>query len=159
MTLVDVSSTGTLNGVELTVVKEWSRHPRVLHNGQELPRDRWGNYQFHDDQGRPCQLEVSYNLWELRPRVRTAGHSVLLGRALPVWVRVIFLVFFGLGFFGGALGAALAFASGWGSLALLRRTDRRTVHVVTAILLPLLAVLVYGLLAAPDWQCQLTFRL
>jgi len=141
-----VQSIGRVSGVKLVVTKEWWR-PRVLRDGQELPRDRWGTYQFHDNHGRPCPLTVSYSWWELRPRVVVVDQSVLFETPVAWWARVALLALIAAGFFGGALGALLALRSAGGSLALLRRPDRRPWHVVGALMLPLLAVLVYGIVA------------
>lgn len=144
-----VSCSGVVNGVDLTVTKEWTRRPRVTHQGRELPQDRWGNYQFHDERGQPAQLRVAYNWWDLRPRLQVGNQTVVLGRSIPTWIRVAFLAFFGVALlFGGGLGSGLALLSTWGSLTLLRQKDRRARHVLGAILLPLLAVLVYGVVAA-----------
>ncbi|GAB2586598.1 hypothetical protein [Microlunatus antarcticus] len=140
-----MSYSGVVNGVELTVTKEWSRRPRVTHQGRELTQDSWGNYQFHDENGQPAQLRVAYQWWELRPKLQIGSQTVFLGRSIPTWVRVAFLAFIGLAVVaGGGLGSGLALLSTWGSLTLLRQEDRRARHVLGAILLPLLAVMVWG---------------
>lgn len=140
-----MSYSGVVNGVELTVTNEWSRRPRVTDQGRELPQDSWGNYQFHDENGQPAQLRVAYQWWELRPKLQIGSQTVFLGRSIPTWVRVAFLAFIGLAVVaGGGLGSGLALLSTWGSLTLLRQEDRRARHVLGAILLPLLAVLVWG---------------
>ena len=143
-----VSYSGVVNGVDLTVTKEWSRRPRVTHQGRELPQDPWGNYQFHDEHGQPAPLRVAYSWSELRPKLQVGSQTVFLGRSVPAWIRVGYLVFVGVAFVaGGALGSGLALLSTWASLTLLRQEDRRARHVLGAILLPLLAVLVYAVVA------------
>lgn len=92
---------------------------------------------------------MAYHWWELRPTLQIVCQTVFLGRSVPTWVRVAFLVFIGLALSaGGGLGSGLALLSTWGSLTLLRQEDGRARHVLGAVLLPLLAVLVYGVVAA-----------
>jgi hypothetical protein len=143
-----VSSTGSVNGIQLTVVTQWSGRPRVLRDGQELPKDRWGHYQLLDAEGRPAPLEVRYSWWELRPRVVVGGRSVLLGSPVPLGPRVAYLAFLAAATLaGGVLGVALALVGVWGSLALLRRPQRSAGHVVLAVLVPVLAAAAYVLIA------------
>ena len=88
---------------------------------------------------------MAYQWWELRPKLQIGSQTVFLGRSIPTWVRVAFLAFIGLALVtGGGLGSGLALLSTWGSLTLLRQEDRRPRHVLGAILLPLLAVLVWS---------------
>ncbi len=136
--------TAQVDGVELAVTRLWSRRPYVSVRGQELPKDPQGRYELRDRRGRVRRVEARFDWRQFGPRLRVGEEDVLLGRPLPLWVRVGFLVLFVLGFgLGGALGGALAVGSSMGSAALLRRTDRLGSHVVLAALLPVAAALVY----------------
>lgn len=136
--------TAKVDGVELAVTRLWARRPHVSVRGTELPKDHLGRYELRDRRGRVRRVEATFDWRQFGPRLRVGDEDVLLGRPLPLWVRVGFLVLFVLGFgFGGALGALLAVGSAMGSAALLRRTDRLASHVVLAALLPLAAALAY----------------
>lgn len=133
-----------VDGVELAVTRLWARRPVVTVRGQELPKDHQGRYELRDRQGRVRRVEATFDWRQFGPRLRVGDEDVLLGRPLPAWVRVGFLVLLVVGVgLGGALGALLAVATAMGSAALLRRTDRLGSHVVLAALLPLAAALVY----------------
>ena len=90
------------------------------------------------------RVEATFDWREFGPRLRVGDTDVLLGRPIPLWVRVGFLVLLVLGIgFGGALGGLLAGASAVGSAALLRREDRPPSIVFLAALLPFAAVVLY----------------
>ena len=136
--------TAKVDGVELAVTRLWARRPFISVRGQELPKDHQGRYELRDRSGRVRTVEASFDWRQFGPRLRVGDQDVLLGRPLPGWVRVGFLVLLVLGVgLGGALGGLLAGASAIGSAALLRRTDRVASHVALAALLPLAAALVY----------------
>jgi hypothetical protein len=136
--------TAQVDGVELAVTRLWARRPRISVRGQELPKDHLGRYELRDRRGRVRRVEATFDWRQFGPRLRVGDSDVLLGRPLPAWVRVGFLVLLVVGVgLGGALGALLAVGSAMGSGALLRRTDRLASHVVLAALLPVAAVVLY----------------
>ena len=133
-----------VDGVELAVTRLWARRPHISVRGTELPKDHLGRYELRDRRGRVRRVEATFDWRQFGPRLRVGDEDVLLGRPLPAWVRVGFLVLVVVGFgLGGAGGALLAGASVVGSAALLRRTDRLPSHVVLAALLPVAAVAAY----------------
>ncbi len=139
--------TARVDGVELEVSRLWARRPHVSVRGQELPKDGTGRYELRDRRG-VRRVEASFDWREFGPRLRVGDQDLLLGRPIPLWVRVGYLVLLVLGIgFGGALGGLLAGASAVGSAALLRREDRPPSTVFLAALLPLGAVVVYLALA------------
>ena len=151
-TLPPVAMTAQVDGVELAVTRLWAQRPHVSVRGQELPKDHLGRYELRDRSGRVRRVEARFDWRQFGPRLRVGDSDVLLGRPIPAWVRVAYLVLLVVGAgLGGALGGLLAVASAMGSAALLRRTDRLPSHVLLAALLPLAAALVYvglaGLLA------------
>ena len=140
--------TARVHGVELEVSRLWARRPYVSVRGQELPKDGQGRYELRDRSG-VHRVEASFDWREFGPRLRVGEADVLLGRPIPLWVRVGFLVLLVLGIgFGGALGGLLAGASAVGSAALLRREDRPGSVVLLAALIPFAAVVLYVGLAS-----------
>lgn len=136
--------TARVDGVELAVTRLWARRPHISVRGQELPKDAQGRYELRDRQGRVRRVEATFDWREFGPRLRVGDENLLLGRPIPLWVRVGYLVLLVVGIgLGGALGGLLAGASAVGSAALLRRTDRLPSHVFLAALLPFAAVVVY----------------
>ncbi len=136
--------TAQVDGVELAVTRLWAGRPRVSVRGQELPKDSSGRYELRDRSGRARRVEAHFDWRQFGPRLRVGDTDVLLGRPLPAWVRVGYLVLLVVGVgLGGALGGLLAGASAVGSAALLRRTDRSPSHVLLAALLPFAAVVLY----------------
>jgi len=139
-----VALTAEVDGVELTVTRLWARRPRVTVRGQELPKDHLGRYELRDRRGRVRRIEATFDWRQFGPRLRVGDADLLLGRPLPGWVRVGYLVLLVVGAgLGGLLGGLLAVGSAMGSAALLRRSDRLPSHVVLAALVPLAAVLLY----------------
>lgn len=139
-----MATTVRVDGVELAVSRLWARRPYVSVRGQELPKDQLGRYELRDRGGRVRRVEASFDWRQFGPRLKVGDADLLLGRPIPAWVRVAYLVLLVVGAgLGGALGGLLAVASAMGSAALLRRTDRLPSHVVLAALLPLAAALVY----------------
>jgi hypothetical protein len=136
--------TAVVDGVELEVTRLWARRPYVSVRGEELPKDPQGRYELRDRRGRVRRVEATFDWRQFGPRLRVGDEDVLLGRPIPAWVRVTYLVLLVVGVgLGGALGGALAVGSAIASAALLRRTDRLPSHVLLAALLPFAAVLVY----------------
>jgi hypothetical protein len=141
--------TAQVDGVELAVTRLWSRRPHISVRGQELAKDHLGRYELRDRRGRVRPVEATFDWRQFGPRLRVGDEDVLLGRPLPAWVRVGFLVLLVVGVgLGGALGGLIAVASAMGSAALLRRTDRLPSHVVLAALVPLAGAIVYVGLAS-----------
>lgn len=113
-------------GVDLMLDRPYSRRPRRLRGGAELPRDRWGNSEVVDATGQAQQARVTFDVWQLGPHrgCRCRRRVGLLGLCL----------------LGGAVGAGLSCAVGGGA-ALLRQPQRRPLHVAAAVTLPVLAIL------------------
>ncbi|WP_328296140.1 hypothetical protein OG218_26175 [Kineococcus sp. NBC_00420] len=137
----------TVLGKDLVVEKAWSRRPRVMHNGQELPRDRWGAPVLVDEEGRSHQVQAGFSWRQLSPTVELDGRTVLASAPLPIPVRVVLLAFVVVGFFGGAIGVVLSMSAALVSAALLRRPGRNAGHVIGAVVVPLAAVVVFLLVA------------
>jgi hypothetical protein len=123
------------------------RHPRILRDGQELPRDRWGAPVLVDEDGRSHQVQAGFSWGQLSPVVEVGGSKVLALAPLPTPVRVALLILIGLGFAGGAVGVVLSMSAALVSAGLLRRPGRNAAHVVAAVLVPLAAVIVFVLVA------------
>lgn len=141
--------TTVVDGVELEVTRLWARRPHVSVRGQELPKDALGRYELRDRRGRVRPVEATFDWRQFGPRLKVGDSDVLLGRPIPAWVRVVYLVLLVVGVgFGGALGGALAVAGAIASAALLRRDDRLPSHVLLAALVPFAAVLAYVGLAS-----------
>lgn len=128
-------------GVDLMLDGPYSRRPRLLRGGAELPRDRWGNYQVVDATGQAQQARVDFDFRQLGPVVTVGQSRVLAASRLPLPVRVGLLGLCLLGLSGGAVGAGLSFAAALGVAALLRHPQRRPLHVAAAVTLPVLAAL------------------
>ena len=138
-----MAMTARVDGVDLEVTRLWSRRPYVSVRGVELGKDAQGRYELRDRRG-VRRVEASFDWRQFGPRLRVGDTDVLLGRPIPLWVRVGFLVLLVVGVgLGGALGGLLAGASAVASAALLRREDRPPSIVFLAALLPLAAVVVY----------------
>lgn len=135
--------TADVDGVELVVSRLWSKQPRLSVGGRELPRDPSGGYELRDRRG-VRHVEVVFDWRQFGPRLRVGDRDVLLGRPIPLWVRVAYLVLLVVGTgLGGPLGGLLAAASAVGGAGLLRRSDRQPSHVALAALLPVAAAIVY----------------
>lgn len=137
----------TVLGTDLVVKKAWSRRPRILQDGHELPRDRWGAPVLLDEDGRSHQVQASFSWGQLSPVVEVAGEKVLGQAPLSTPVRVALLVFIALGLAGGAVGVVLSVGAALVSAALLRRPGRNATHVIGAVLAPLVAAIVFVLVA------------
>ena len=136
--------TAVVDGVELEVTRLWARRPFISVRGQELPKDPQGRYELRDRRGRVRRVEATFDWRQFGPRLKVGDEDVLLGRPIPAWVRVAYLVLLVLGVgLGGALGGALAVGSAIASAALLRRTDRLPSHVFLAALVPVAGVVAY----------------
>ena len=137
-----------VDGVELEISRLWSRRPYITTGGQELPKDSTGAYQLRDRRGGVRRVDTSFDWREFGPRLRVGDSDQLLGRPLPLWVRVGYLVLLVVGIgLGGPLGGLVAAAVAIGSAALLRQEDRPVSIVVAAALVPLAGVIVYLALA------------
>ncbi|WP_432510902.1 hypothetical protein [Kineococcus sp. SYSU DK001] len=134
-------------GRDLVVERVWSRRPRIVHQGQELPRDRWGSPVLIDENGRSHQVQASFSWRQLSPVVEVDGHQSATWAPLPVAARVVLLAFIAVGLLGGLIGVLLSVGAALVSAALLRRPGRRAAHVVAAVLVPLIAVVVFVLVA------------
>ncbi|MGI3786530.1 MAG: hypothetical protein ACRYG2_37780, partial [Janthinobacterium lividum] len=101
--------TAQVDGVELAVTRLWARRPHISVRGQELPKDHLGRYELRDRKGRVSRVETTFDWRHFGPRLRVGDRDVLLGRPLPAWVRIAYLVLLvvGLGL-GGAFGGLLA---------------------------------------------------
>ena len=140
--------TTKVDGIELEISRLWSRRPLITAGGRELPKDELGHYQLRDRRG-VRSVSTTFDWRQFGPRLRVGDTDVLLGRPIPGWVRVCYLVLLVLGIgLGGALGGLVAVASAIGSAALLRREDRPPSVVVAAALVPLAGVIVYVGLAS-----------
>ncbi|GAA4975602.1 hypothetical protein [Kineococcus glutinatus] len=135
-------------GTDLVVEKAWSRRPRILRDGRELPRDRWGAPVLTDEQGRDHQVRTGFSWGQLSPLVEVDGHEILALRPLSTPVRVALLAFIAVGFFGGAAGALLSSGAALASAALLRRPRKNVAHVLAAVLVPLAATALFALAAS-----------
>lgn len=136
--------TTRVDGTELEVSRLWSRRPLITVAGRELPKNELGHYQLRDRRGAVQSVSTTFDWRQFGPRLRVGDNDQLLGRPLPGWVRVGYLVLLVVGVgLGGALGGLLAVAAAMGSAALLRREDRPPSIVLAAALVPLVAVVVY----------------
>ncbi|WP_432540748.1 hypothetical protein [Kineococcus sp. SYSU DK002] len=134
-------------GKDLVVERAWSRRPRILHDGEELPRDRWGAPVLLDEDGRSHQVQATFSWGQLSPVVEVDGQRIPTVAPLSNPARLALLAVIAVGFVGGLLGVVLCVSSALVSAALLRRPGRRGAHVVAAVLVPLVAVLVLVLVA------------
>jgi hypothetical protein len=128
---------------DLVVERAWSRRPRVLLDGVELPRDRWGSHVLLDEDGRSHQVRSGFSWRQLSPVVEVNGHRRPTSTPLSTPVRVVLLAFIVFGLSCGLLGLVLGVAAALVSAALLRRPQRRAAHVVAAALVPLVAAVVF----------------
>ncbi len=125
---------------ELGVVLErpYSRYSkqRLLKDGEELPRDRWNTYVLPGEDGRNRIVQVVFDVGQLGLAVEVDGRRYLAVAPLPGWVRVLLVAMVLVGTLLGAVGAGLVMGAVIGTLSLLRRPDRRRLHLVLACLLP-----------------------
>lgn len=128
---------------ELVVERAWSRRPRVLLDGVELPRDRWGSHVLLGEDGRSHQVQAGFSWQQLSPVVEVDGHQRATLTPLSTPVRVVLLAVIVVGLFCGLLGLVLGMGATSMSAALLRRPQRRAAHVVAAVLVPLTAAVVF----------------
>lgn len=136
--------TARVDGVDLDVTRLWSRRPHISVRGQELGKDQSGRYELRGRRGGVQRVEATFDWRQFGPRLRVGDVDILLGRPIPAWVRVGFLVLLVLGVgLGGAFGGLLAVGTAMGCAALLRRTDRAGSHIVLAAMLPLAALIVF----------------
>ncbi len=109
---------------------------RLLKDGEELPRDRWNNYVLPGEAGRAQIVQVVFDVGQLGPAIEVDGLRYLAVAPLPRWVVVLLVAVCLVGGLAGALGGGLAVGAVIGTLSLLRRPDRRRLHLVLACLLP-----------------------
>ena len=134
---------GPLRVDELVVERAWSRRPRVLLDGVELPRDRWGSHVLREEDGHNHQVQAGFSWRQLSPVVEVDGHRRLTLAPLPAPVRIVLLAVIVVGLFCGVLGVVLGVGAALVSAALVRRPQRRAAHVVAAVLVPLAAAVVF----------------
>ncbi len=111
----------TVEGHTLVVERPYSRKPRLLVGGTELPRDRYGNYVLSDDHGNHRTVAVDFDVRHLAPRLKIGEHRVLTVPPLPraAWWLLAPVVILGVA--GGALGAGLGIAAAMLSAQQLRQ--------------------------------------
>src|SRR5919199_1274204 len=92
----------TVAGIDLVLDKPYSRRPRLLRQGGELPRDRWGTYELVGADGRTHRVATGFDYRQLGPVLDVDGTPVPVGRPPPLGVRIALLAVLVVG-----LGAAL----------------------------------------------------
>jgi hypothetical protein len=128
-----------IHGRDVAVEGSSGKRARLLVDGAELPRDRFGRYELTDDAGTVRVVETSFDFRNLAyvlvvgdERVAAAppltrGPWLLLG---PVLV---------LSLFGGALGAGIGLAAVWQASRQLRRGTRGWPAAAGIVLVAVLA--------------------
>ena len=137
----------TVRGRELIVDRPYSSSPRLHLGGQELPRDRWGHYVWDETAAKPERVTIKFDLRQLAPRVDIGATRVHTLPRLPAAARWLLLVVLGVGAFGGAIGACLAVIAVMLSAHLLRRPQRRWANIAAAIAVPVVAFVLYLMVA------------
>jgi hypothetical protein len=141
----------TVEGRTLVVERPYSRRPRLLLGGTELPKDRFGNYLLPDENGKHRKVAVGFDYRHLAPRLEVGEHRLLTAPPLPrgAWLLLAPVVILGL--MGGAVGAGLGVAAAMLSAQQLRRPGGGRVKFAVAAGIEVVAVVVYvGLVVLID---------
>lgn len=133
----------TVEGRALVVERPYSRRPRLLSGGMELPRDRFGNYLLPDDHGGQRTVTVGFDYRQLAPRLQVGEDRVLTAPPLPraAWLLLAPVVLLGL--LGGALGAGLGIGAAMLSAQQLRKPGGGRAKVAVAAGIEVVAVGLY----------------
>ncbi|WP_285618629.1 hypothetical protein [Kineosporia sp. NBRC 101677] len=141
--------TVTVEGIDLVVENAENREQaRFFQDGEQLPRDRWGNTLLVGADGVRHRIEVSYSMRQLSPTVqvddRPEGIPLV---TFSTWGRRIWLVMVVLGAFGLLFQAPVLGFGVMGAGGLLRHSARDRNDFVKAVAL----VVVAGVLQALWW--------
>ncbi|MBW0253644.1 hypothetical protein [Cellulomonas sp. PS-H5] len=107
-------------GRDLVVERPWASAPRVLADGAELPRDRFGRYRLAASDGERV-VTTSFDWRGLLPVLEVGDERVPLDRPLPrgAWLLLAPLLLLSLA--GGGAGAGLGVGAAWAAARQLRR--------------------------------------
>ncbi|MCG7286638.1 hypothetical protein MHY85_11730 [Cellulomonas sp. ACRRI] len=105
---------------DLVVERPWGSAPRVLADGAELPRDRFGRYRLAAPDGERV-VTISFDWRGLLPVLAVGDERVPLDRPLPrgAWLLLGPLLLLSLA--GGGVGAGLGAGAAWAAARQLRR--------------------------------------
>ncbi|MBT0772059.1 hypothetical protein KIH74_24160 [Kineosporia sp. J2-2] len=134
----------TVAGVDLVLEQPGRGSARLLRDGHELPRDRWGNYRLTGADGAQHRPEIGYSMLHLSPTVRIDDRrdaQVLV--PLPKYVSAGLVAAWVLGFLGGLLGALLVAGALSLSLRLLRHPPRPLSQIALVVLVWVLLIGLY----------------
>lgn len=132
-----------VQGHDLEVQHAWNRSPRVLQDGTELPRDRFGRYRVTGPDGGERLVAVPFDWRDLTPVVQVGDDRVPLLPPLPRGAWWLLAPTVALSLVGGATGAALGIGAAWVAAQRLRSAGSAAARWTSATGVVLLAVVVH----------------
>lgn len=132
-----------VQGRDLVVERPWGSSPRLLADGAELPRDRFGRAVLVGDDGAERVVATAFDWRRLTPVLRIGDERVPVEPPLPRgawWLLAPVLV---LSLFGGGIGAGLGIGAAWAAADRLRRAPSAAVGWTQALAAVLVAVALY----------------
>lgn len=138
-----------VHGRDLVVEGGRGRIVRLLLDGAELPRDRFGRYRLTDEDGTVHVVETSFELRHLRHVLQVGDQRVPAAAPLAGGSWLLLGPVLALSLSGGALGAGLGVTAVWLASRQLRRGARGWPAAAGVVLLAVLAYVgVVALLSA-----------
>lgn len=128
-----------IHGRDVAVEGSSGKRVRLLVNGSELPRDRFGRYELTDDAGTVRVVETSFDVRNFAYVLQVGDERV---PAAPPLARGSWLLLgpvLVLSLFGGALGVGIGLTAVWQASRQLRRGARGWPAAAAVVLLAVLA--------------------
>lgn len=130
------------HGRDLVVARPWGSAPRVLADGTELPRDRFGRYRLIGPEGERV-VTTDFDWRGLAPVLVVGDERVPLAAPLPRGAWFLLAPVALLSMTGGAIGAGLGVGAVWVAAQRLRTARSPARGWAGAVAAVLVAVLLY----------------
>jgi hypothetical protein len=130
-----------LHGRDVVVEGSSGRRVRLLVDGTEMPRDRFGRYELTDDAGTVRIVETSFDVRNFAYVLQVGDERVLAAPPLARGSWLLLGPVLVLSLVGGALGAGIGLTAVWQASRQLRRGARGWPAAGGIVLLAVLAYL------------------
>jgi hypothetical protein len=130
-----------VHGRDVAVEGTSGRRVRLLVDGTELPRDRFGRYELTDDAGTVRVVETSFDLRNFAYVLHVGDERVPGAPPLAKGSWLLLGPVLVLSLFGGAIGAGIGLTAAWQASRQLRRGPRGWPAAAGIVLLAVLAYL------------------
>ncbi len=123
-------------GVDLVAERPTRRGAGILRDGEALPRDIWGKFQFTGTDGELHRLEITQSYSHLSPALRMDdARDVIVLDPLPGWARAVWIALSVAGSVAILIHGYLFVLASLGALYLLSRPGRGPRQMILAAVL------------------------